>query len=143
MQPAEIRDLTAEQGSTFDQPLLILGSNNLPVDFSDIPTNPTPGNPAIPYSFRGQVRKKYSDTLPTLTFIITTPNIDGDPATDPQINIHLTAAALAAVPKGNYVYDVETYYLADPEDIDSEEIVHKLVKGVFVIDPEATKPVPN
>ena len=123
MQPAEINDLYAEQGSTFDQPFKVLGDNGLPVDLTT-------------FNIRGQVRKKYSDTNPTLTFRFdTTPAglLTGD------FNSHLTAAQLADTAKGSYVYDVEIYY--NTTDLVPEEIVYKVAKGSFIIGPEVTKPV--
>ena len=120
MQPAEIIDLIAEQGSTFDQPFTVLGDNGLAVDLST-------------YGIRGEIRKKYTDADPALTFRIDETNI-----TAGQFNAHLTAAQMASIAKGNYVYDIEIFY--DTADVVPEEIVYKVVKGAFSVSPEVTKP---
>lgn len=116
MQPAGIYNLVAEQGSTFDQSVLIVDADNVAIDITT-------------YSLRGYIRRRYSDTTKTAEFTITKVS-----AVNGSINLHLTAATLAAIAAGEYVYDVEMY-----KTVDAEVIVYKVIKGGFTITEEATK----
>lgn len=121
MQPAKTQDLIAEQGSTFDQLVVVLDGNGNPVNFT-----------AKTYGFRGHVRKKYSDASPTLTFTIYETDLENG-----KITLHLSAEDLSEVAKGDYVYDIECYFTTTTPV--TEVIVYKLIKGTFTVLPEVTK----
>jgi len=77
------------------------------------------------YTARAQGRSAYADVLPAFTFDTTTPSAEG------LVTISLTDEITAAIPKGNYVYDLE---LVTPLGH-----VFKVIKGKIRVTPEATK----
>ena len=108
----EIQDLTLWQGDTWSIDVTVYGANGVVLDLTG-------------YTLRAQLRKKYTDALPSATFTATA----SDPTTG-IINLILSATDTAALTKGTYVYDVE---------IEKNSVVYKPVGGRIVVMPEATK----
>lgn len=112
-----------EQGATFDDtcypPLVLRYPPVAPATVGDL-------FDLTDYSARSMIRKKFVDADPVASFTTTIDVVEG------SIRLSLTATETAAIPAGNYVYDVEIY-------TDADAIVRRVVKGKITVDPEATK----
>lgn len=111
---AAVYDLTIEQGTTYSKSIIV---NNPDLTAFDL-TN---------WSSRSMIRKKYSDPQETAEFSVTITD-----AAAGAITFSLTPTETAAIPAGMYVWDLEIYTEADAD-------VKRLLKGVVIVDPEATK----
>lgn len=85
------------------------------------------------HQFRGQGRKKYSDTgTPPISFSFV---IDADQTANPgQVHMILSAANTAAI-----LISATTVYLYDVEMVDADNKVTRILEGTLVLRPEVTK----
>jgi hypothetical protein len=108
-----IRNYVAQQGETFTR--VTIGKTNPdgdPFDLTD-------------WTFAGQMRQSHTGSL-VETFNM---SLSGS-AMQGALVMQLTAAQMAAVPGGDFDYDVEIY---------SGSIVRKWQKGIIRVEPEVTK----
>lgn len=107
-------DITIDQGSDF--------SRSFTYKIDGVAVNLTG------YSARAVMRKKYSDTSPTATFVcgVTVPETQG------KFTMALPNSVTAALTPGKYVYDLELFTLGDAEVI-------QMIRGMVVVRPEATQ----
>ena len=102
-----------EQGTTFEWEIHLQTVNKTPMDLSGI-------------VIRSCLRKKYSDASPALTFTVTI--LDSSLG---YVLLSATAAQMAALASGKYVYDVEVE--------DAAGKVYKPYKGYMLVTQEVTK----
>jgi hypothetical protein len=114
MQPGKY-NFNAPQGSTFAR-TLIYKSNDVAVNLTG-------------YSSRMQVRRNVNDTA-TLLSLSSPTDITIVGATG-SITINVTASAMAAMPAGSFVYDLEI--------TSSSGVVTRLIEGKFIVSPEVTR----
>jgi hypothetical protein len=105
-------NISAVQGSTLLLSLTANDSNGSPIDLNG-------------YSARGYVKYRYSDTgsLLDLSPVVTPPYGSG------IITLSGNSVALANMPVGTFVYDLEVY---------AGDYVVKFLKGYFYLFPEST-----
>jgi len=108
--------MSAEQGSDFATTITYTNSSGVPVNLSG-------------YTSRMQVRKFAGSAVPFLTLT----NASGMTITAGTgvIDVAITAAAMAKLPGGSYVYDLEI--------VDSSGEVTKLLAGKFDVEAEVTR----
>lgn len=114
-------DITAKQGATWEIEMTLTDDADQPLDLTG-------------WSFRGQIRKKYSSLTPVASFDFT----DSTPASGIVV-AKVAASVTAAIPckektsDNLYYYDMERYQ-------GSPEVVRKdLPRGKLYVIPEATK----
>lgn len=114
---AAVYDIEIEQGATFQMNLVWRAANGTPIDITG-------------YTARMQVKRRYADTTPLLTF--TTENgaivLGGSNGT---VQVTGLATVTDDVPAKQCVYDLE---LVSPTGF-----VKRLVQGVATVSPEVTK----
>ena len=114
MQPGKY-NFNAPQGATLTR-TIIYKSNDTVVDLTN-------------YSARMQVRRNVNDTTTLLS--LTSPSditIDG---VNGKITVNVSATAMAAVPSGSFVYDLEI--------VSNVGVVTRLIEGKFIVSPEVTR----
>lgn len=114
MQPGKY-NFNAPQGSTFSR-TLVYKANDAVVNLTG-------------YSARMQVRKNVNDTSTLLSLIsptdITINGVNG------SVTITVSATAMAAMPAGTFVYDLEI--------VSGSGVVTRLIEGKFIVSPEVTR----
>jgi len=109
-------DITADQGANYAATLTYRDSANTIINLTG-------------YSARMQVRKTIGSTTPYLSLTQASGITLGGAAG--TVAIAISAATLAAVPAGNYVYDLEL--------ISGAGAVIRLISGDFVVTGEVTR----
>jgi hypothetical protein len=109
-------DITAEQGANYTATLTYRDSSNVLINLTG-------------YTARMQVRKTIGSSAPYLSLTNASGITLGGAAG--TVAIAISAAALAAVPAGNYVYDLEL--------ISGAGVVVRLISGDFVVTGEVTR----
>lgn len=103
-------DVFIQQGSTFLRTLSF-------VDF-DISE----------FSFRGQIKKQYSDRKPLATYTVTV-------TSNSEIDVYLSSQASANLVPGTLFHDIEMYYQESGVDV----FVARIAEGKVKVTPEITR----
>jgi hypothetical protein len=114
--PAGIYDMTIEQGATFALNLTLQDADGDPFDLTG-------------YTGRAQLRVRYSDASPLVSFTVTVPQV-GTLATEGKLSVGLTATQTANLPPRALVYDLELVKNAD---------VIRILQGRAEVSPEVTR----
>lgn len=124
MAAAEL-EILIEQGSTFLRTLTIQDSALVPVNLTG-------------HSFRGMIRHLTDDAAPVASFTCTIANQGTNPG---EVSIALTPTETSAIP-----VDAQTKperktkkYCYDIEWVKSGGVVERILQGIAVVSPEATK----
>ena len=107
-------NLTVEQGATFSLRLEVQTPAGAAVDLSG-------------WTARAQIRTSHKALKPTATFTTSMNAVSG------YIYLSLTSVETAAIPFGEYVYDVELY------SADATPLVQRMVMGTVTVSPETTR----
>lgn len=110
-------NVIADQGATFARLITWKDDENTPVDLTG-------------YSARMQVREKYTSTVAALSLSTPSSGISLG-TTNGQITLSVPASTMAALPSGEYVYDLEM--------VSSTGAVTRLLQGTFTVTPEVTR----
>lgn len=105
-------NLTIEQGSTFSRLITIQDESQTPVNIT--------GN-----TFAGQIRKRHASDTVEATFTCTV--TDGAAG---KLTVALTDEQTAAIPSGDWVYDIEWY---------NGTVTGRLLEGSVYVSPEVTR----
>lgn len=107
-----------EQGATWDEtcypPWIIKTSDGTAI--FDLTT----------WTARSHLRKSFNDVTPAATFTCTKTVLTG------VVQLSMTATQTAAIPAGDYYYNIELYTAADAT-------VRRVVEGVITVTADATK----
>jgi hypothetical protein len=113
---SSVYDITAEQGANYTATLTYRDSANTLINITG-------------YTARMQVRKTIGSATPYLSLTNTSGITLGGAAG--TVAIAISAATLASVPAGNYVYDLEL--------ISGAGVVVRLISGDFIVTGEVTR----
>lgn len=107
-------NIIIDQGTDYSTVLSVTNDDGTPTNLSG-------------YTAAGQMRKHYTSSAPTATFVIT---FDSDRTTG-LLTVALAKSVTNAIPAGRYVYDVEITSSGDKTT--------RLVEGIATVTPQVTK----
>jgi hypothetical protein len=113
---AGIYNFTLDQGATFALSIVYKDNEGVPINLTG-------------YAAAMQIRDAYDSSAAVLSLNTTTGGISIVGA-EGKINITATASQTAAIPFGEYVYDLE---------ISLSGVVTRVIKGVVSVSPEVTR----
>lgn len=118
-------DLLIEQGATFERTLTIKDSEGVAIDITG-------------WTFRGQIRKTYSDTTVIESFNFTIK----DQITDKgKVLMYLTDSETEAIPvlPATGLSFTPTRYVYSVEAENDDNFVYRLLQGICIVSPEVTR----
>jgi hypothetical protein len=117
-------NFTIEQGTTFERTITINDSLDAPIDLTG-------------FTFRGEIRKKYSDSVSQASFTFT---ILDQVANTGQVKMTMSSFVTASIPvdKADSAAKKLTQYCYDVE-MDTGPTVERIIEGIVSVSPEVTR----